>query len=518
MDYKKFDSTDDINSNNPPKDTSNWLFLPSFLYNSHEWQTKIQEFLDGYLTTPNSLFNFFIYVYQAQTIEYDFLLQSNAYDTIISEFISFSFSVCQASKYLQNKKSQKCIQLSPKSKDISIVHLILILRRFFDTRFFIDHTPYNSKFIRSLTQLCFLKNVFYQIPQLFDSYRCLAIDALKITQKLAQFNQEIILQFDQHKHPSNHRYFSEKLWDQYVHGEFIELKLASIELFIPWLRIPGNQRTFEYFSKEIDKLINETNNTFIKIPSIQNLNKEKHKKIHVLNKFRLINVLMNGEYEFLIHEEDEFDSLRFAFESGIFNHVVYALETGYEPLKYVALQIVNRYFQLQKIPPEFAIEFVVGHLQERMPALITESERNCNQIFSILKSLSELECIYTMVFTEPFFHSFHFVLEEKESKWKMELIAFICFILMNIPIQNAAILFEFVNIAELIGLLGNCVDVNIVHEMLDGIIRLIDGNNEYQEILISQGLIDELESFLDDDTYSEKVNIILQILQTSDVT
>ena len=128
---------------------------------------------------------------------------------------------------------------------------------------------------------------------------------------------------------------------------------------------------------------------------------------------------MNGEYEFIIHEEDEFDSLSFAFELGIFNHVVYAIETGYEPLKYVALQIVNLYFQLQKIPPEFAIEFVASHLQDRIPTLITESERNCNLIFSILKSFSELECIDTMIFTEPFFHSFHFVLEKKKAdgKW-----------------------------------------------------------------------------------------------------
>lgn len=288
-------------------------------------------------------------------------------------------------------------------------------------------------------------------------------------------------------------------------------------------------------SKKIENEVDEDENNFGFVEICfedENANDTEFSSLD--NKFDIISLFLNGfllfiqfrlerktseEEEEKIEDEDDLSpyvTMDYAFDNGILYFAKFAILSNHEQTILNGFKIFNLYLVEYRVKEEIVIAFL-EEIKEKIPCLLYFSKKVCHEETNMLLILLEYLTYekFENFFDQQFMHYLLHVLDDKNYQWKRYMIDFIGRLMIDMNFDFIEFLLNEVDIIEIFSDICELADDKITNSILDGIFRIIQ-NESLKSLLIEKGLKDELFEYIKNPNYSEKTQVILQLIQPDD--
>ncbi|KAK8887093.1 hypothetical protein M9Y10_038129 [Tritrichomonas musculus] len=493
-----------------------------YSYSQIEWKDQISFFVKE-LTQQNYdvILQAFEYIYYCQyQIPCIFLIESNFFDILVLYFTKSVTDLCGISEI------QSILLIPEKNKEIiennNILLCLFIFTKLLQNDDMLQSSSLKDKFFYSILELCFNRNKFCQIRQLSFKDYSLCIEALNLINQL--FKSSRIMQYYEERFE-----FTTYLYRQYIIAQVIEIKYYSLKLFLPWLKTsPGSKQTFELFYTQMKKTINHENTKVFSVQIIKNYYSEKRESKEYIfkeNEVLMTSLFLEGIYTFIKTNTFKNDIMNLDIIADILNFAIYAILTNHELTIYYGLKIFNLYLKYEN-KSENHIILVLSKIRDKMPTLLNTSAEVCHEEMKMMKYLiSILPGSEMIFFDEQFQYYFVQLLYDKNSsysllqhsfEWKKHLISFVGVMLNNLNLSLMPKFLNLINVADLISDIDEVDDEKVLNSIFCGIYRIMINDNNGKEILLDQGIEESINQFIDNQTFCNVAQALLNLIHADD--
>ena len=367
----------------------------------------------------------------------------------------------------------------------------------------IDWRNFNSLIAKS----CFHRVLDYKLKWKFlnDQSKTripLCTETLSIVKKIFETNPQLLLSFDKVTD------FSKNAWTQYIMAQEFKIKQYCLSTFLPWMLIPtGKRRTFQLFYGEALKVFEK----------IQNFIKDE-------NLLVLFSILMEGFSLFLNVQREDIDDLCYAFEfcpencvfdkrKTILDFAIMGLNCRLEPLIFYSLRSINSFLKFNILNSEYVSLFIQS-IFERIPDIFSYSDRIAKEEIKMMKYLMRCGVEFLNTFQAlDIMSQINMEFSEKGLKWKLMIIKFFCHVLNEMAFDYCYYIMKSFDIVGAIIDFNGSNQTKEISYFFDGIIRCISNEYRFHELLNEQDVDELIDTYIDDELFSEKAQIISNLLK-----